>query len=95
MQNGQLTKASMTRKTTVPFPSDLLLALEKLAKAQKTSVSALVRAAVQQQYAINSRVAKRQRQAEKLRIVEEMKRADFPFKTWQEMEKDYEETFFD
>ncbi|MCI0692698.1 ribbon-helix-helix protein, CopG family [candidate division KSB1 bacterium] len=95
MQNGQLTKASMTRKTTVLFPSDLLLALEKLAKAQKTSVSALVRAAVQQQYAINSRVAKRQRQAEKLGIVEEMKRADFPFKTWQEMEKDYEETFFD
>jgi len=44
--------------------------------------------------AINSHVAKRQRQAEKLRIVEEMKQADFPFKTWQEMEKDYEETFF-
>jgi len=84
MQNGQLTKTSMTKKATVLFPADLLLALEKLAKTERTSVSALVRAAVRQQYAINSHVAKRQRQAEKLRIVEEMKQADFPFKTWQE-----------
>ena len=84
----------MTKKATVLFPADLLLALEKLAKAERTSVSALVRAAVQQQYAINSHVAKRQRRAEKLRIAEEMKQADFPFKTWQEMKKDYEETFF-
>jgi hypothetical protein len=50
-------------------------------------VGELVRMAVRQQYGLNS-------QGEKLKIIEEMKRAEFPFWTWQEMEKDYEETFF-
>lgn len=94
MQTGQLTKTSMTKKATVLFPAELFLVLEKLAKTQKTSVSALVRTAVQQQYATNSHTTQRRRQTEKLRIIEEIKQADFPFKTWQEMEKDYDETFF-
>jgi hypothetical protein len=93
MQIEQLSKAPMTKKATVLFPSDLFQALEKLAKARNTSISELVRIAVQEQYTLNSR-NKKPKVAEKLKIVEEMRKAEFPFRTWQEMEKDYEETFF-
>jgi hypothetical protein len=93
MQSEQLTKLPMTKKATVLFPFDLFNELEKLAKAQRTSVSELVRMAVREHYALKS-YSKRLKMAEKLKIVEEMRKADFPFRNWQEMEKDYEETFF-
>jgi len=93
MQSERLTPKSPTKKATILFPPDLFKALEALAKVQNTSMSELVRIAVRQQYALNTQ-ARKLEIAERLKIIEEMKQADFPFWTWQEMEKDYEETFF-
>jgi len=55
MQSERLTPKSPTQKATILFPPDLFKALEALAKVQNTSLSELVRIAVRQQYALNTR----------------------------------------
>jgi len=88
MPSKSIIKKSSGKKTTITLPTDLFETLEQFARERKKTVAELVLEAVRDRYRMHSKT-------DKLKIIAEMKKADFPFWTWQELEKDYEESFFE